>query len=71
MSDAYVPTLGEYAEIIEWLVTNPNEEVPKHMRRVFDDAMERAGMRRFAQSMEDAVDAHHYAWDSWPDKPWR
>lgn len=35
----------------------PNEEVPKHMRRVFDDAMERAGMRRFTESMEDALEA--------------
>lgn len=47
-----IPTLGEYAELIEWLVTNPNEEVPKRLRPLLDDALNRAGLRRFAAAME-------------------
>jgi hypothetical protein len=52
----YIPTLGEYAEIIYWLVAHPNEEIPKEMRRVFDDAIDRAELRHFAESLTHAVE---------------
>lgn len=52
----YIPTLGEYAEIIHWLVAHPNEEVPKEMRRAFDDAIDRAELRVFAAELARSVD---------------
>lgn len=60
-TDEYIPTLGEYAEIIEWLA-NDNGPMPLRMRRAYIDALERAAMRRFAHSMADAEDAARYVW---------
>lgn len=53
----YVPTLGEYAAVIEWLESQRGmhqfKSIPRHLRRAFDDAMHRAGLRRVARAMEN------------------
>lgn len=60
MTNEYIPTLGEYAAVIDWLVNRPSEELPQTMRKAYNDALERAEMRRFARSMEDMLDATEY-----------
>lgn len=60
MTDEYIPTIGEYAEIIKWLVDYPGQELPQHMLKAYNDALERAEMRRFARSMEDMADAAEF-----------
>lgn len=70
----YIPTIGEYAEVIEWLVDYPGQELPQHMRKAYDDALQRAEMRRLARSMGDAADAMEYAYcgvlPEWQTKNW-
>lgn len=72
MTDDYIPTLGEYAEIIERLTQYPNLPVPEHMQRAYQDARRRADLRRFARMMDDMLDAAEFSlgyrppeWPEW------
>lgn len=49
----YVPTLLEYAKLVEWLANELSHhvEIPKDMQKVYDDARLRAEMGRFVDKM--------------------
>lgn len=51
----YIPTLGEYAEIIEFVVMHPGEPIPDEMSKAYADACERAALRRFGRQIAQAM----------------
>lgn len=56
-STQYVPTLGQYAEVIAWLTEQVDvdiDQMPESMHRAYRDALHRAGLRRVAQAMAEA-----------------
>ncbi len=51
--EEYVPTLGDYADVIEWFDTDVHLPVPAHLERAYRDAVHRASLRRVAQMMSE------------------
>lgn len=52
MEKSYVPTLAEYAEVIEELTINPGKALPVKFQKAHDDAMKRAELYRVARALE-------------------
>ena len=67
MSDEYIPTLLDYAKVIDWLWAERHDlggrhrngvhmsDFPPGMADVFNDAMHRAALGRVVRAMEESA----------------
>jgi hypothetical protein len=57
---AYVPSLLEYAQVIEWMEDHPTgDSLPEGLRAPFADALNRAALGRVAAAMSRACDTEN------------